>query len=148
MKRLAADRSHSEVLIIEGDPGAGKSVLLDLAMKPTRRAGHRVLRAVGSESEAHLAYAGLHQLLRPVLGDLDGLPARRRSSPGSPWDWPNRPKPPSPRCHARRPGGADPGVGSGGTGTAARGGRRRPVDRRARRWTFSRSWPGAWTASP
>ncbi|MEJ1197883.1 AAA family ATPase [Streptomyces sp. CCNWLW230] len=80
MKRLAADRPHSEVLLIEGDPGAGKSVLLDLAMKRTRRAGHRVLRVVGSESEAHLAYAGLHQLLRPVLGDLDGLPARQRSS--------------------------------------------------------------------
>ncbi|MFE0801194.1 AAA family ATPase [Streptomyces sp. NPDC058812] len=80
MKRTAADRSHSAVLIVEGDPGAGKSVLLDLAVKRTRGAGHRVLRAVGSESEAHLAFAGLHQMLRPVLGDLDGLPARQRSS--------------------------------------------------------------------
>ncbi|MFD6191673.1 AAA family ATPase [Streptomyces sp. NPDC060275] len=78
--RLAADRSHSSVLIVEGDPGAGKSVLLDLAVRWTRGAGHRALRAVGSESEAPLAFAGLHQLLRPVLGGLDNLPARQRSA--------------------------------------------------------------------
>ncbi|MEU4980561.1 AAA family ATPase [Streptomyces sp. NPDC021969] len=78
--RIAACRSPSSVLIVEGDPGAGKSVLLDLAVRRTRGAGHRVLRAVGTESEAPLAFAGLHQLLRPVLGDLDGLPARQRSA--------------------------------------------------------------------
>ncbi|WP_165684931.1 LuxR family transcriptional regulator [Streptomyces sp. KO7888] len=80
MGRLAADRSRGAVLVVEGGPGAGKSVLLDLAVRRTRGAGHRVLRAVGSESEARLAYAGLHQLLRPVLGDLDALPARQRSA--------------------------------------------------------------------
>ncbi|MET9821889.1 AAA family ATPase [Streptomyces sp. NPDC006349] len=80
MRRVAAGRSHSAVLVVEGDPGAGKSVLLDLAVRRTRDAGHRVLRAVGGESEAHLAFAGLHQLLRPVLGDLDGLPARQRAA--------------------------------------------------------------------
>ncbi|MEW1999373.1 AAA family ATPase [Streptomyces coelicoflavus] len=80
MGRVAADRSRGAVLVVEGGPGAGKSVLLDLAVRRTRGAGHRVLRAVGSESEARLAYAGLHQLLRPVLGDLDALPARQRSA--------------------------------------------------------------------
>lgn len=78
--RIAADRSHSSVLIVEGDPGAGKSVLLDLAVRLTRGTGQRVLRAVGSESEASLAFAGLHQMLRPVLDDLGGLPARQRSA--------------------------------------------------------------------
>ncbi|MET9352186.1 AAA family ATPase [Streptomyces sp. NPDC006617] len=78
--RIAAGRSRGSVLIVEGDPGAGKSVLLDLAVRRTRDAGHRVLRAVGSESEAPLAFAGLHQLLRPVLGGLDDLPARQRSA--------------------------------------------------------------------
>ncbi|MFC3574539.1 AAA family ATPase [Streptomyces yaanensis] len=80
MRRIAADRSHSEVLVLTGDPGAGKSILLDLAVERTRSAGHRVLRAVGSESESHLAFAGLHQMLRPVLGELDSLPSRQRSS--------------------------------------------------------------------
>ncbi|MFH8704540.1 helix-turn-helix transcriptional regulator [Streptomyces rubrogriseus] len=78
--RVAADRSHSSVLVVEGDPGAGKSVLLDLAVRLTRDTGQRVLRAVGSESETPLALAGLHQLLRPVLRSLDGLPARQRSA--------------------------------------------------------------------
>ncbi|MEU5024879.1 helix-turn-helix transcriptional regulator [Streptomyces milbemycinicus] len=80
IRRVAADRSHSEVLILTGDPGAGKSVLLDLAADRARREGGRVLRAVGSESEAHLGFAGLHQMLRPVLGELDSLPPRQRSA--------------------------------------------------------------------
>ncbi|MEV0017387.1 helix-turn-helix transcriptional regulator [Streptomyces tendae] len=80
MRRVAAGRARSAVLVVEGEPGVGKSTLLDLAVRRTRGAGHPVLRAVGSESERHLAFAGLHQLLRPVLGDLDGLPARQRSS--------------------------------------------------------------------
>ncbi|NEC34472.1 AAA family ATPase, partial [Streptomyces rubrogriseus] len=78
--RVAADRSHSSVLVVEGDPGVGKSVLLDLAVRLTRDTGQRVLKAVGSESETPLAFAGLHQLLRPVLRSLDGLPARQRSA--------------------------------------------------------------------
>ena len=36
----------------------------------------RVLRATGVQSEARLSFAGLHQLLRPVLGAADALPAR------------------------------------------------------------------------
>nr|WP_237331323.1 helix-turn-helix transcriptional regulator [Streptomyces mexicanus] len=80
VRRVATDRSHSEVLIVTGEPGVGKSVLLRLAADRVRREGGRVLRAVGSESEAHLAFAGLHQMLRPVLGELDGLPPRQRSA--------------------------------------------------------------------
>ena len=80
VRRLAAGRSHGEVLILTGDPGAGKSVLLDFAADRARREGGRVLRAVGTESEAKLGFAGLHQLLRPVLGELDGLPSRQRSA--------------------------------------------------------------------
>ncbi|TYB57375.1 helix-turn-helix transcriptional regulator [Nonomuraea sp. PA05] len=79
-RRLAADRSRAEVLILTGDPGTGKSALLDLAAGHARRQGERVLRAVGSESEARLGFAGLHQLLRPVLGELDSLPPRQRSA--------------------------------------------------------------------
>lgn len=80
VRRIDAGRSHSDVLILAGDPGAGKSVLLDFAAEHARRAGGRVLRAVGGESEAHLGFAGLHQLLRPVLGELDRLPPRQRSA--------------------------------------------------------------------
>ncbi|MGK9462979.1 helix-turn-helix transcriptional regulator [Streptomyces sp. G6] len=80
MRRVATDRCHGEVLILTGEPGAGKSVLLDFAADRARREGGRVLRAVGSESEAHLGFAGLHQMLRSVLGELDSLPPRQHSA--------------------------------------------------------------------
>ena len=80
MRRVAAGRSRSEVLILTGEPGVGKSVLLDFAADRARSEGGRVLRAVGSESEAHLGFAGLHQMLRPVHGGLDSLPPRQRSA--------------------------------------------------------------------
>ncbi|WP_063727213.1 helix-turn-helix transcriptional regulator [Streptomyces sp. RTd22] len=67
----------SGVLIVTGEPGAGKSTLLALAAD--RHQG-RVLRMTGSESEANLPFAGLHQLLRPVLDDAARLPARQRSA--------------------------------------------------------------------
>ncbi|MBW8821598.1 MAG: ATP-binding protein, partial [Streptomyces sp.] len=80
VRRVGADRSHSDVLILTGDPGAGKSTLLGIAAGSARSAGGRVLRAVGSESEAHLGFAGLHQMLRPVLGEAEGLPSRQRAA--------------------------------------------------------------------
>ncbi|WP_158893339.1 helix-turn-helix transcriptional regulator [Amycolatopsis anabasis] len=67
----------SGVLIVTGEPGAGKSTLLELAAD---RHGGRVLRMTGSESETNLPFAGLHQLLRPVLGETANLPGRQRSA--------------------------------------------------------------------
>ncbi|MFD0648353.1 helix-turn-helix transcriptional regulator [Streptomyces malaysiensis subsp. malaysiensis] len=67
----------SGVLVLTGEPGAGKSTLLGLAADRHRG---RVLRMTGSESEANLTFAGLHQLLRPVLGETTRLPGRQRSA--------------------------------------------------------------------
>ena len=68
---------ESRVLLILGDPGMGKTVLLAAAARGARLAGMRVLAAAGRESEQDLAFAGLHQLLRPVLDRVSGLPARQ-----------------------------------------------------------------------
>jgi AAA ATPase domain len=68
-----ARSSRSSVLVVRGEAGIGKSALLDQAIVGTD--GMPVLRATGVESESELAFAGLHQLLRPVLGMLDRLPA-------------------------------------------------------------------------
>ncbi|GAB2964374.1 AAA family ATPase [Nonomuraea fastidiosa] len=76
MRRVAAGRSH--VLVLSGEPGAGKSAVLDVVAGRVRGDGGLVLRVAGSEPESRLGFAGLHQLLRPVLGELDGLPPRQR----------------------------------------------------------------------
>jgi hypothetical protein len=55
----------------------GKSVLLADAAERARAAGMRVLSVTGRESESKLAFAGLHQLLRPVLSSVAGLPGRQ-----------------------------------------------------------------------
>jgi predicted ATPase len=67
----------SQVLLVTGEAGMGKSVLLADAAERARSAGMRVLAVTGRESESRLAFAGLHQLLRPVLPAAAGLPGRQ-----------------------------------------------------------------------
>jgi DNA-binding CsgD family transcriptional regulator len=59
-------------LVVRGEPGIGKTALLDYARQ--RAAPMVVLSATGVEAESDLAFAGLHELLRPVLGSLGKLP--------------------------------------------------------------------------
>ena len=66
-----------QVLLVTGEAGMGKSVLLADAAGRARAAGMRVLPVTGRESESRLAFAGLHQLLRPVLPAAAGLPGRQ-----------------------------------------------------------------------
>src|SRR6266567_4037973 len=67
----------SQVLLITGEAGMGKTVLLADAADRARPAGMRVLSVTGRESESKLAFAGLHQLLRPALSSAAGLPGRQ-----------------------------------------------------------------------
>jgi DNA-binding CsgD family transcriptional regulator len=67
-----ARASRSGVLVISGEPGVGKSALLENARD---QAGDmRVLSGAGVESEAQLPFAALHQIVRPVLGHVESLP--------------------------------------------------------------------------
>src|SRR2546429_6812741 len=67
----------SQVLLAIGEAGMGKTALLADAAERGRSAGMRVLAVTGRESESNLAFAGLHQLLRPVLSGVAGLPGRQ-----------------------------------------------------------------------
>jgi DNA-binding CsgD family transcriptional regulator len=67
----------SQVLVVVGEAGIGKTVLLTDAADQARSAGMRVLSVTGRESESKLAFAGLHQLLRPVLSRAATLPGRQ-----------------------------------------------------------------------
>ncbi|MFE7411856.1 helix-turn-helix transcriptional regulator [Streptomyces laurentii] len=76
---VAATRAgRSQVLVLRGEAGVGKSALLEYLAEDA--AGCRVLRAVGVESEMELAFAGLHQLCAPLLGHLDRLPEPQRDA--------------------------------------------------------------------
>src|SRR5580704_9965624 len=61
-------------LLVLGDPGIGKSALAEVAGRRAADRGMRVLACAGVRGEAHLSFAGLHQLLRPVLAEASGLP--------------------------------------------------------------------------
>jgi Retinal pigment epithelial membrane protein len=60
------------VLVLRGEAGIGKAALLEWAAG--QAGGMRLARVTGVESEMDLRFAGLHQLLIPFLGGLDGLP--------------------------------------------------------------------------
>ncbi|HEY6790514.1 MAG TPA: AAA family ATPase [Trebonia sp.] len=63
----------SRSLVIRGDPGIGKSALLDYATAAA--AGFQVIRVTGIESEMEFAFAALQQACAPLLKHLDQLPA-------------------------------------------------------------------------
>ncbi len=69
---------RSRSLVVRGDCGLGKTALLQWVVD---QAGDcQVLRAVGVESETELAFAGLHQLLAPILHRLGNLPPPQRAA--------------------------------------------------------------------
>ncbi|HEX6326644.1 MAG TPA: AAA family ATPase [Jiangellaceae bacterium] len=74
----AARAGHGAALVVRGEPGIGKTALLRYAEQ--QAGGLRTLRAVGVEGEAEVAFAGLHQLLRPLLAETELLPGPQSSA--------------------------------------------------------------------
>jgi len=78
---LAAARGGlGSALVLRGEPGIGKTALLDYAIESAP--GFRIARAVGVESEMELAYGALHQLCVPVLDLMERLPDPQRDALG------------------------------------------------------------------
>ncbi len=71
---------QSRVLVVSGEPGVGKTALLQSAIESAP--GFRVARAVAVESEMELAFAALQQLCAPMLDRLDRLPAPQQEALG------------------------------------------------------------------
>jgi DNA-binding CsgD family transcriptional regulator len=72
--------ADSQALIVLGEAGMGKTALLADTERQADASGMRVLSAAGRESETELAFAALHQLLRPVQDQVAGLPGRQASA--------------------------------------------------------------------
>ena len=76
----AVRSGESRALVVRGDPGVGKTVLVDHLAGRASGSGCRVARAPGVQSEMELAFAGLHQLCAPMLGHLDGIPGPQQDA--------------------------------------------------------------------
>jgi DNA-binding CsgD family transcriptional regulator len=72
--------TRGQALVLRGEPGIGKSRLLSDTARTARERGMLVLTTTGVQSEAHLPFAGLHQLLRPVRGQVAELPPVQRAA--------------------------------------------------------------------
>jgi DNA-binding CsgD family transcriptional regulator len=67
-------------LVLAGEPGIGKTALATAAERRAAARGMTVLSTGGVQSETLLPYAGLHQLLWPVLADVEALPGPQRNA--------------------------------------------------------------------
>src|SRR3954465_5135541 len=68
----AVRAGESRALVLRGEPGVGKTALLEYAGE--HATGCRVAHATGVQAEMELAFAGLHQLCAPMLDRLERLP--------------------------------------------------------------------------
>ena len=69
---------EGRALVVRGEPGVGKTVLLDYLAR--RASGCRVERSAGVQSEMELAFAALHQLCAPMLDHAESLPVPQRGA--------------------------------------------------------------------
>src|ERR1700733_9357516 len=76
----AARAGRSGVLVMGGEPGVGKTALLEHAIESA--AGLRVARVTRVEAEMELAFAAVQQLCAPMLDRLEGLPDPQRDALG------------------------------------------------------------------
>jgi DNA-binding CsgD family transcriptional regulator len=89
---LAAVRDElSGILVLQGDAGIGKTVLLEWAAG--QALDMKLARVTGMQAEIGMGFAGLHQLLVPFLGGLDGLPGPQRQALGSAFGLVDGPPP-------------------------------------------------------
>jgi AAA ATPase-like protein len=70
----------SQVLVVCGEPGVGKTALLEHLAARAAGAGCRVARSTGVQSEMELAFAGVHQLCAPMLVQAGRLPEPQRDA--------------------------------------------------------------------
>ena len=70
--------ARSQALVVRGDPGVGKTALLEYLIDQAH--GVRVIRVVGVQSEMELAFTGLHQLCAPMMDRVKRLPPPQRGA--------------------------------------------------------------------
>jgi len=74
----AVQLGKSQALVVRGEPGVGKTALLEYLVG--RASACQVIQIAGVQSEMELAFAGLHQLCAPLLGRDEALPGPQREA--------------------------------------------------------------------
>lgn len=77
---LESATTEGGALVMSGEPGVGKTMLLDAAATAASGGGTSVLRAAGAEFEADLSFSGLNQLLYPMQGHFERLDGGHRDA--------------------------------------------------------------------
>ncbi len=72
--------SQGGVLLLSGEPGVGKTVLLDAAERAAAAAGQRIVRAAGVEFEVSVSFSGLNQPLIPLHENFPQLSEAHRDA--------------------------------------------------------------------
>jgi len=72
--------THGATLVFTGEPGVGKTALLDAAAELAATRAIRVIHGGGVEFESDVSYAGLHQLIDPLSDELAALSRSSRSA--------------------------------------------------------------------
>ena len=75
-----AAEGYSGALVLRGEPGVGKTALLDETLAAAVAAGMQTARLTGVEPETQLGYAGLHRFLLPFADTLEQLPGPQRDA--------------------------------------------------------------------
>jgi DNA-binding CsgD family transcriptional regulator len=90
LARLVAGAADgiSSALVLYGEPGMGKTVLLDFAAEVDPSI--RCIKIAGIETESEISFAALHRLLLPLLDELDSLPSNLRDALGSAFGLTNQ----------------------------------------------------------
>ena len=109
----AARSGHGGVLVVHGEPGVGKTALLEYAVEAGR--GFRIARTFGVEAEMELPFAAVQQLCSPILALMERLPEPQRDALGVAFGLSAGP---APNPVPGRTGGPRPAV-RGGRGAAA-----------------------------
>jgi DNA-binding CsgD family transcriptional regulator len=72
--------TRGDGLLVTGEAGVGKTALLEEVLRHPAASSALILRAAGVEFEAEVSFAGLNQLLLPLIDDLEGLPPPHRDA--------------------------------------------------------------------
>jgi DNA-binding CsgD family transcriptional regulator len=79
-QRLDSVGEHGSALLVRGDPGVGKTSVLAAAKKLASERRLAVLSTAGVQTETNLPFAGLFELVRPIIDKIESLPKAQQNA--------------------------------------------------------------------